>query len=173
MRITSASSPLRKLRLPFLTPSGRATRHDFGEACATLKCLAGVTRRSKDLRTRSPRNSLRGFISVPVRQVHERGIGQLYSQIPIAGKNRSDSRQIHRIERGKLKGFAVKGGQESCDRDRVPSQKPRRLGDYRPAREQRAPDMSKLLDASFMVFVGCRKNGHDRARIHQYRATDG
>jgi hypothetical protein len=49
-----------------------------------------------------------GFNLVPVCQVHERGIGQLYFQIPVAGNNRSDSTQIHRIERGKLKRFAVK-----------------------------------------------------------------
>jgi hypothetical protein len=72
--------------------------------------------------------------------------------------------------RGTNKGAAVERGQEFPDRLRVCTQEPCRLGNHGPTSQQRTPDVVKLLDTRFMVFVGFQEDGHHRARIHQHLA---
>src|ERR1017187_7986011 len=57
--------------------------------------------------------------SFPVCQMHQRSIGDLYSQVLILSENRCNPREIRLVQRSQLEGPAVETGQEPFDRQGV------------------------------------------------------
>jgi len=116
----------------------------------------------------SPVQGEHDFDRLPVCQVHQRRIGKLYTQALVFDQNRGDAGQIRLAQRNQLKGPATERGQESSDRQRVRPQKPGRFGNHGPTSQKRTPDAMKLRHTSFVMLVGFRQDGHNRARIYQY-----
>jgi hypothetical protein len=56
----------------------------------------------------APVQSEHGFNPLPIRQMYQGRIGELYPQAPILSENRGDAGQVGLMKRKKLKGLAVK-----------------------------------------------------------------
>ena len=104
---------------------------------------------------------------LPICQMYQARIGELYPQAPILTENRANSGKVWLVQRKKLKRPALERGHQHPEGRRIFPQKPGRLGEYGPTSQQRSPDPPKLLYALSMVFVGRREDGHDRAGVNQ------
>ena len=105
------------------------------------------------------------FNALPICQMHQACVGDLYPQPPILCEDGCDSGEVGLIQRKKLKGLAVERGQQHPEGRWVCPQKPGRFGDHRPTCEQRPLDTPKLFYARSMVFVRRGKDRYNRAGV--------